>query len=319
MSKERALLYCSCAAGLALFIALFLHITVLYLLSKVKRGATNQKLLITNVSLTELLFIPFGILYYSRLLWTSPGTLPYDLTTVGFAAFAVNCYFANAFMIFDRTYAGFKPLRYRTLFTTGRVKAVAIVLWVLFLFTPIPYVTNGFETFVVSMIILTLFLDATMIGVGVFCYVVVLMHSNRRGQTFKQGDGNRGVQRAAARQRSQVFKVAVPVLMTFLLFVTLPDIISLVLSMKKIDPVMNRKFLYTISSLNVLCDPLLFLYQYPPLKTQFLKQFCCARNIFQENRSQNSTKNRASRDISSSVVKTEAFTTQSSSSFDTRF
>lgn len=271
MSKDTVLLYTSCCAGFISIVAFVLHLAVLYLLRKVKRGSTNQKLLITNLSLAEAVFVPFSAMYYFRLLWTTRDTLANDLITIGFVAFAVNCYLANAFMMLDRTIAGLMPLRYRTLFTNGRVKAIVIALWVPFLLVPIPYFTHGYETFVISMVILTLHLDAALIVNSIFCYLAVLIKVNKRKKTFNQGDGNHGLQRASVRQRQQIFKVAVPVVLSFFLLVTIPDVASLILSLLKLDPVRNRKLLYTIPSLNLLLDPVLFLYTYPPLRQQLLK------------------------------------------------
>ena len=259
-------------------IAFFFHMTVILLLRKVQRGATNQKLLITNLSLAELFFIPVSTVYYFRLLWTKEGTLSYEITTVAFVAVALNCYFANWFLILDRTIAGLKPLQYRSIFTKGRVKVVAIALWGPILLIPIPYITSGFETFVRLMIILSLGMDVLMIINALFCYSVVFAASRKRQKTFRQTDGNRGVARSISRQRNQIFKVAIPVMLTFLIFVTLPDVVSLILTVKKIDPIFYRKILYTIPCLDIFFDPLLFLYQYPPLRSKFMKMLGLAQN-----------------------------------------
>ena len=272
MGKEAILLYSSCAAGGILITALFFHITVLYLLKSVQRGATNQKLLIVNLSLSELFFIPPTTVYYFRLLWTTDGTLSSELVSVAFVSVAVNCYLANGFMIVDRTIAGLKPLRYRAMLTERRVKVIAVILWVPFLLVPIPYVIYGFESFVRLMIVFTLLLDFLIIFFGMSCYAFVFRAIKQRTKTFKRVDGNRSIARASARQKSKIFKVAIPIMLTFFIFVTLPDAISLILAMKKIDPVFYRKLLYTISCLNMLLDPILFLYQYPPLTAQFLKR-----------------------------------------------
>lgn len=272
MGKDNIILYSSCAAGGVLIIAFFFHIMVLYLLKHVQRGATNQKLLIANLSLSEMFFIPPSTVYYFRLLWTTDGTLSSELVSVAFVSVAVNCYLANGFMIVDRTIAGLKPLRYRVILTERRVKVIAVILWVPFLFVPIPYVIYGFETFVRLMIIFTLLLDFLMIFVGISCYAFVFRAIKKRTKTFKRGDGNREIARVSARQKSKIFKVAIPIMLTFIIFVTLPDAVSLILSIKKIDAVFYRKLLYAVSCFNMLLDPILFLYQYPPLTAQFLKR-----------------------------------------------
>ena len=285
MAKENMILYFSFTAGGVLVIALFLHTMVIFLLRKVQKGATNQKLLITNLSASDLLFIPPGIVYYFRALWTTEGTLSYELSSVAFAAFAVNCYLANLFMILDRTIAGLKPLRYRALLTGRRVKVIAMSLWVPFLFVPIPYVIYGFESFVRILIIFTLLLDFGMIVIGVFCYAFVFVAIKNRTKTFQRGGNNRDIKRASARQCNKILKVAIPILLSFIVFVTLPDIISLVLTLKNIDPQFYRKILYTFPCLNIVLDPLLFLYQYPPLTAQFLKILRPDRNAFMDSSS----------------------------------
>ena len=289
MGKDTIILCFSCTAGGILLISLFLHIVVIYLLRQVQKGATNQKLLITNLSLSEVFFIPPGMVYYFRLLWTTDGTFSSEVVSVGFVAVAVNCYLANGFLTLDRTIAGLKPLRYRALFTEGRVKVIARILWVPFLFVPVVYVICGFQLFARIMIVFTLMMDFFMIVVGIMCYVCVFLAIKNRRNTFHRGDGNHGIERISARQRVKVFKVAIPVIITFFLFVTLPDVISLILAIKNIDPLFYRKILYTLSSLNFLIDPILFLHQYPPLTAQLKKRLWRDRSVFMVSSSQERT------------------------------
>ena len=225
-----------------------------------------------NLSITELAFIPAGFIYYLRLPGKTPGTLAYELTTLGFSAFAINCYLANAFLILDRAVAAILPLKYRSIFTTRRVRIIIVVLWIPFLLTPIPYFRFGYERFVSIMIMTCLVLDAVMIIMIVVGYTYVYFTIQKRRKTFKwDKKSHQGTRKQAGRQQSKIFKVAIPVILTFFLFVVLPDVISLILAMKKIDPLYYRKIFYTIPSLDILIDPLLFFYQYPPLRQAFLR------------------------------------------------
>ena len=298
MGKETIILCFSCAAGVVLFIAFVLHIIVMYLLRHVQKGATNQKILIANLSLSEVFFIPPGMVYYFRLLWTTDGTFSSEVASVAFATVAVNCYLANGFLTLDRTIAGLKPLQYRAIFTEGKVKIIAAALWIPFLFVPIIYVIFGFETFVRVMIVSTLTMDILMIIVSILCYVCVFLAIRNRKKTFQRGDGNHEIERISARQRVQLFKVAIPVILTFLLFTALPDVISLILAVKNIDPLFYRKILYTIPSLNILLDPILFLHQYPPLTAQLKKRMCNYLSAFMSSVAQERTVSADSRYLS---------------------
>lgn len=274
MSKETIYMYFSHTAAVFLVIALFLHIIVLHFLKTLNRGFTNQRLLIMNLSITELAFIPAGFIYYLRLPGKTPGTLAYELTTLGFSAFAINCYLANALLILDRAVAAILPLKYRSIFSTRRVRIIIVVLWIPFLLTPIPYFKFGYERFISIMIMSCLVLDAVMIIMIVVGYSYVYFTIQKRRRTFRWDQkSHQGIRKQTGRQQSKIFKVAIPVILTFFIFVVLPDVISLILAMKKIDPLYYRKVFYTIPSLDILIDPLLFFYQYPPLRQAFLKKF----------------------------------------------
>ena len=312
MGKDTILLCFSCTAGSVLLIAFVLHIVVIYLLRHVQKGATNQKLLITNLSLSEAFFIPPGMVYYFRLLWTSDGTLSSEVASVAFATASVNCYFANGFLTLDRTIAGLKPLRYRAIFSEGKVKVIAAALWVPFLFIPIIYVISSFETFVRVMILSTLMMDILMIVVSALCYTCVLLAIKNRRKTFQPRDGNHEIERVSARQRVQLFKVAIPVILTFLLFTALPDVISLILALKNIDPLFYRKILYTIPSLNILLDPMLFLHQYPPLTAQLKKRMGRYLSAFMSS----SAQERTSMNVASVIVDSRCLSKEKAASLE---
>ncbi len=271
MNKPKLLQYCNYTAAGALCVSLFLHLCLIYFLRRTTRGLTNQKLLIMNLSIAELLFIPSGLLFYLRILSKTPGTLAYELTTVTFSVVALNCYWATALVIVDRTIAAFFPLRYRLIFSPKRVKIIMAILWCLSLFVPVLYVILGYERFITVMILFSLLLDAVMLTLAIVGYVYIYIVTARRRKRFMSQ--NRESCRRNTRQRRHIFKVALPIILSFFILVTLPDIVSVLLSARNIDPLYYRKLLYTISSFDILVDPLLLLYQFPQLRNAVRVKF----------------------------------------------
>ena len=124
------------------FFGIILHVFGIYCLSKVKRRNNNQKIILTNLSIIEILSMIVAVLFRLLLFYTNEFDIGFTITlgfdTLLYFAF----YLSMIFISFDRLLCSILHIKYDYYITSKRVKKVILAIWVISIIMIIPYIFN---------------------------------------------------------------------------------------------------------------------------------------------------------------------------------
>ena len=239
-------------------ISIILNSFGLYLLSHLNHELTNQRIFLASLSLTELLYALVTLCNYildqfannnSSLRHALLGRLQWYLYYVYLIL--------PVALAMDRLIGVTFPLKYKVVLSKCKAIMVVISIWFSMLTIAIPTTFTNFEAAEARNVhIVALGITATTIGFSILAYAWIGVKVHQRRKLVGR-----------ANNQSKVLKVACLIIITYFIFEAIPSTVMTTMTVTHPDEVRDYvRAVYTICRLNTLSDPIIYLYNYPPLK-----------------------------------------------------
>ena len=246
-------------------LSVILNTLGIYILSNLKHELTNQRMYLINLSFSELLYASTTLGYYlidefsdnddstvyatfSRLSW-----LFYYLYLI-----------SPLFLTMDRFVAITFPFKYKAISTKTKAIAVVLLSWICVFLTAIPalFITD-YETARSSHLpAMALGIAVLVIAFAVCAYIVIGLKVHKQRKSVGRANSN-----------PKILKVATIIIVTYFLLELIPDLVTTVLLKSNFNIARDyRRVIYLPGTLNTICDPIIYVYNYPPLKIAVRKK-----------------------------------------------
>ena len=268
---------------LLLTCSIILNITGIYYLLLLNQDFTNHKILLRNLSFIEILSSVAMIVYwfdgYFQFCSFRTVSAPNSMSLACIFGFAVDWYFyllcllSPMTLLPDRFLAVTYPFRYRDIFAKRRTTFIVFAQWIITLILVTQLVFLSHKHWLKYLQSTAIAIELLVFGSATVIYLWIVY------KLRKQGDLS---DRASAEFR--VLKVAFLIILTFLCFVVIPEVTLFILTQLHFDMADTyQKTFYTVTCINYVCDPLIYIFGYPPLRQ--------AVKLFRRNRRMNQVEN----------------------------
>ena len=231
-------------------------------LSNLRHELTNQRILLMNLSITELVYTSgvicsFLIYRFQHLNGSTFGAL-----FTRFTWFFRHLYLTSPLLLtMDRFFAIAFPWKYRGFSTKAKALMMIFSTWICVASITVPLVLRNDHDYQPNYI-LDLAIEVTVIVFAIVAYTVIgLIVLRQRRLTGR------------ANSESKVLKVAAAIIVTFVLFEVVPSLVLTVVL--KYHPDTEKGYMlliYLPTSFNTISDPIIYIYNYPPLKATVKKK-----------------------------------------------
>ncbi|XP_057292488.1 melanocyte-stimulating hormone receptor-like [Hydractinia symbiolongicarpus] len=260
-----------------IFLALCLHLLALFSLCKHKKQNKNQKVLLINLSVTEILLLMFGI--YNEIVYMHPYVsrwkLWHQIFTYLHSAGNLALLFAMFLIITDRFLCISLHIKYGYIVTKQRLVKFTIAAWIISGLT-------AFLVIIVEDIDLHQYSYAVTITNGVYVLIAVVvysiigLHLKRRRRNFQQN-----VRNGESITNAKQFIVPFLLVFTFIIFSSIPKCITTWCVLKCNKDNIDTEFIFKIRGTLLICgfiiDPLIYVFLNKPLRDVALNYLCCKR------------------------------------------
>ena len=253
---------CSC---LTYSLSVILNTFGIYILSNLNRELTNQRIFLMNLSVSELLYASLTLGYYlvTKISDNNQSTV--------FAIFSrISWFFYYLYLIsplpltMDRLICIVFPWKYKAIF--HRTKAIIVIFstWMCVLLIAIPtLLITDYETARNNHLSsVALGIEVVVVAIAIVAYSLIGLKVHRQGKLTGQTNNE-----------SKTLKVATIIIITYIILEVVPCVVTTVLFNCCPDVAQAyRRLIYTPSGLNAVSDPIVYLYNYPPLKAAVKKK-----------------------------------------------
>ena len=238
----------------------------LYFLLSIAETATNQRVLLVNMSLVELLcattlFISRSLVYFDLTktkLQSSIYAIIYGMHWFFYYIYLL----APVLLVFDRLIGVITPLLYKEYFSKRRAIVSIALTWMLGAFLSVPFLIMNIESWLnycpfagagIELLVIIIFLCAySRIGYEIW----------NRPENIRRSHGN-----------FKVLKMASLIIVTFVTFVALPEVIVAI--MVKMNSNLASEYgqtVYCVSIFNMVIDPIIYLFGFPSVRENMNKK-----------------------------------------------
>ena len=241
-------------------LSIILHSYGIYLLFKVKHVKANQRILLTNLSLSEILFAIFNVLINALNLAEDEMDILDRLEWFFFYVYLVS----PSIITVDRLIAGTVPLRYKSICSVNKTIAAVISVWscMLMIFMPIIFIYHKVEC--------SGKLADTALGIKIAVVTFAIVSYTSIGiKVYKQRELF-----ARTNTSSRTMKVAILIIVTYFVFEVATGMLHVIWKDTHLNELTdNFEWASLLGQLNIISDPIIYLYYYPPLRSAVKEQF----------------------------------------------
>ena len=255
IDKYVDLVYCTVSP-----ISMIMHTFALYLLFKLNNVKPNQRILLANLSLSEFLFALFMICKHA------PGQIYINIFGRLEWFFYLVYLVSPLILTIDRLIGVTMPLRYKSICSKNATILAVASVWLCILIISIPIIFVNYEVEKKRKMPKTsLGLKLTVMVFAIAAYTCIGIKIHRQRNTC-------GIKRKS----SKFLRIAILIVVTYLLFEVVPNIIYVVWKMAHPDEKTDvMRVTFVLITLNLLSDPIIYLYNYPPLKSAAKEKLQC--------------------------------------------
>ena len=243
-------------------LSILLNAVGIYYLHKLPSFMSNQRILLTNLSLTEIAatgssFI-VKVLHHFQMCddFLGPACgIPFSIHWWVYFVYL----FAHLLLLTDRYIGARWPFEYKDIFSERKVVIAIIGSWIIGLILMTPKVHfASLKKWLEYGPTLAFAFDLCVVLSAIFVYASIA-YNIRKGREMLATNCN---------VKFKASKVPAVIISTFILFVVIPDFI--VMMLRQLNPPHGTDdftHVYQITVLNYFCDPIIYLYGYPPLRS----------------------------------------------------
>ena len=231
----------------------------IYMLSNLKNELTNQRIFLMNLSISELLYTSGTLCYYaiaelsdkkstlfaifSRMSW-----IFYYLYLISPLVLTVDRFICIAF-----------PWKYKAISTKTKAMMMVFSTWICVLVIALPsLLVTDYETARNNHLsAIALGIGVLVVGFSLIAYTLIGLKSQKQRKLTGR-----------VHNESKILKVATIIIITYTVFEVIPVMVTTVLFKCCHDVAKAyRRLIYMPSGFNTISDPIVYLYNHPPLKT----------------------------------------------------
>ena len=246
--------------------SVLLNITGVYFLYRLRGTITNQRICLINLSVMEI-FSALTFLVWRFIDFFKPMDTRHDIpvTLAVYRVFVWWCYCSYLMSPFPLTLDRFMgvmfPLKYFEIYSQKRATIIMASTWILAAFLSVPFAFTDITSWLSYAPLTALCLELFVIIFGGVAYSCVGIKIRRQGNVF-----NRSV------NETKVLKVAFRIIVTFFVLIVIPDIVLLTLAFVKPTTALQYfEIIQSISDINCLIDPIIYLWGYKSLRNTMKK------------------------------------------------
>ncbi len=261
------LLSLNCTSSLIYLASALLNTLGVYLLAATE-PFNNSKIILVNLAATEIVISVMQIVDNLMRLFSAvgEGSLTRKLENATWLFY----FFAMYFLTVDRLVRAAFPLRYVVMITKKRIRLAVLATWFLALVFAIPLVlVDACYVFFISYMPLTL--DIIFIILCLATYGLILTKLiQRRRLSHNQQDVNSGRRLRILRTSNRKFlKVVAFIILSFLFFILLPDIIFHIYPANSQEVFESLKVVWAIA---LVVDPIIYIFLQDELRLLLIKK-----------------------------------------------
>ena len=254
-----------------LIAAILLHGAGMYFLFCVRETATNQKILLINMSLTEFC-CAITTLISNFMIYFEADETRFQMLTVltlnGLSWFSYYIYILSPLLlVVDRLIGVTVPLLYKNYFSKRKAILCVILTWLLGVIFSIPLAFIDLQSRMTYAPFPAAATEILVIVVFLGAYIRIGYEIWNRPASIRSNDGN-----------FKVLKMASLIIITFILLVALPDATVIMLIASEMNPRLavqyGRTVYHTVSVLNFVIDPIIYLFGYLPMRKIMKDKLC---------------------------------------------
>ena len=250
--------------------ALILNIVGVYLLREASSGKSNQTLLLMNMSIIKIIISIIGIVLTTLQACGREQARPYQIFDIIDAAlFCVNHQVVLIITV-DRLFAVVFPIKYNTKDTRNILTISVAIAWLLGTAGILPFFFIAYDLLykiVYKIVFLTL--DGLVIVTALLTYSCILKQLIASRKKFSKASKSES---SFLKQHGQFFCISSLIMLSFILTVTIPDIVYVILVINKgyKDPYIESS-IGLVWSIYLVTDPLIYIFLQKPIRRK-LKQ-----------------------------------------------
>ena len=166
-------------------------------------------------------------------------------------------------LLADRFLACIYPIHYKVWFSKGRTIGVSVLAWITGLLNAIICPIVGIKEFRAKTTLIYFSFTIVTLLASNFVYIAI---------GFKLR--NRPIQSNHDNNTGRFTKVALLIMVTFLVFLAIPDMIAFMIKKDEEDFLTNVwiQLAYLIGNINYCIDPLIYVFGYQPVKSVFIQK-----------------------------------------------
>ncbi|XP_057292486.1 melanocortin receptor 5-like [Hydractinia symbiolongicarpus] len=260
-----------------IFMGLCLHVLAVFSLCKYKKQNKNQKALLINLSVTEILLLMLGAVDYIAHIYPdaniySMWKLWQVLTYIEIAGNS-SLLFAMFFIITDRFLCVSLHIKYSYIVTKQRLVKVIIAAWIISGLAALPAIIVediDLSPYHIAMSIT----NVVYVLIAVVVYSIIGLHLKRRGRKFQQN-----VKNGESITNAKQFIVPFLLVFTFIIFSSIPNFIITwwkpCYDIHKEIICLQAVYMFMICGF--LVDPLIYVFLNKKLRDVALYYLCCKR------------------------------------------
>ena len=237
----------------------------IYYLRSLKNDFTNHKILLLNLSLVEILSSVAMIVYwfdgYFLFCNFRVVSAPNSMSTACTFGFAIDWYFyllcllSPLTLLPDRFLAVTFPYRCRDIFPKWKAKMALAAQWLIIalLLTMLVFISH--KHWLKYLQCTAIAIELTVFGSAMMIYIWIVYKIRKQGSLFDSSSFD-----------SRVLKIASLIILTFLCFVVIPEVTLFTMSQLHFEMADTyQRIFYTVTCINYVCDPLIYIFGYPPV------------------------------------------------------
>ena len=233
----------------------------IYILSNLKTSLTNQGIFLTNLSVSELLYSSITVCYYltdklSNKDESISRTILGKLSWLLYYIYLIS----PLLLTIDRLFCIISPWKYKAIFTKARALIMVLSIWICVILTVSPIFFIAATDYDTAR---KMYLPVVAIGVVFFVISFAIIAYTFIGlKIYRQGKLT-----GRTNSESKIIKVTVSIIVTYFIFEAVPYIIVKILLQCCHDVGQGyKRIIYAFGRFNTVSDPIIYLYNYPPLK-----------------------------------------------------
>ena len=234
-------------------------------LSNLRHELTNQRILLINLSISELLYTSGLICFFFIDQFQHLDRSTFRAIVVKLILFFRYLYLISPLLLaVDRFIAIAFPWKYRTIFTKTKAVIMVTSIWICITSTAGPALLLNDYNYETARLYYTLALTigVTVVVFAIVAYTVIALIVFRQRKLT-----------ARAKRESKILKVASAIIVTYIFLEVIPSMVRAVLfnCCRGVEKTYGLLF-FVPTSFNTISDPIIYIYNYPPLKTAVKKK-----------------------------------------------